>query len=108
GGASITDYKVVSSDGTSIDAGTSTTATFTNLTPGTTYTFAVYAANSGNQTSAGSLSPAVTVPTQAGVTLTPSPTDFVVNALGTPTQPQLLTETVSGDSLHTTSNTLPG
>ena len=108
GGASITDYKVVSSDGTSIDAGTSTTATFTNLTPGTTYTFAVYAANSGNQTSAGSLSPAVTVPTQAVVTLTPTSIDFGVNALGTPAQPQTVTVTVSGGSLHITSVTLAG
>ena len=108
GGAAITDYKVVSSDGTVIDAGTNTTTTFSNLTPGTTYTFSVYATNSANQTSAASLSPPVTVPTQAVVTLTPTSIDFGANALGTPTQPQTVTVTVSGGSVNIASVTLGG
>jgi len=108
GGAPITDYKVVSSDGTSIDAGKNTFATFTNLTPGTTYTFSVYATNSANVTSAASLSPPVTVPTQAVVTLTPTSIDFGVNTLGTPTQPQTVTVSVSGGSVLITNVSLGG
>jgi len=108
GGVAITDYKVVSSDGTVIDAGTNTVTTFINLTPGTTYTFSVYATNSANLTSAASLSPPVTVPTQAVVTLTPTLIDFGVNSLGTPSQPQTVTVSASGGSLHVTSVTLGG
>jgi alpha-tubulin suppressor-like RCC1 family protein/uncharacterized membrane protein len=91
GGAPITDYKVVSPDGTTIDAGTSTSATFTGLTPGTTYTFSVYATNSANLTSAAAVSPSVNVPPATPVTVQPPSVDFGTVTLGSVSAPQTVT-----------------
>ncbi len=91
GGVPITDYKVVSSDGTTIDAGTSTSATFTGLIPGTTYTFSVYATNSANLTSAAAISPSVTLPPPTPVTVQPPSVDFGIVTLGQVTGPQTVT-----------------
>lgn len=107
GGAPIQDYKVVASDGTTVDAGNSTFVNFINLTPGTTYTFIVVAYNAENFSSTAVSAP-VTIPTQAVVTLSPTSIDFGPNQLGSPTQPQTVTVSVSGGTLLITSLSLGG
>jgi YD repeat-containing protein len=91
GGEPITDYKVVSSDGTTIDAGTSSSATFNGLTPGATYMFSVYATNSANLTSAAAVSPPVKVPPTTAVTVQPPSVDFGTLSLNQISTPQTVT-----------------
>lgn len=98
GGAPITDYKVVASDGTTIDAGTSTTAIFNGLKPGTTYTFSVFATNSANLTSVAAVSAPLTIPGATPITVQPPTVDFGSTSPNAIIGPR--TVTVSATSAH--------
>jgi photosystem II stability/assembly factor-like uncharacterized protein len=104
----ITDYKVVSSDGTTIDAGTSTSAMLTGLTPGTTYTFTVTATNRAGLTSAPSAVASVTTPPAGPMSIAPTAIDFGLLALGQTSPPQTVTVTAGGLPLVVTSVSLSG
>lgn len=66
GGAPINDYKVMSSSGATFDAGAATSATFSGLARGATFTFTVTATNQANLTSAGAVSNPITTPASTG------------------------------------------
>ncbi len=109
GGVPITDYKVVSSDGTTIDAGTSTSATFTGLTPNTTFTFTVTATNQANLTSVPSIASApITTPPAGPMSVSPTSIDFGSVAVGQSSAPQTVTVTAGGAALVIASVALGG
>jgi streptogramin lyase len=109
GGVPITDYKVVSSDGTTVDAGSSTSATFTGLTPNMTYTFTVTATNQANLTSVPSIESApITTPPGGPMSVIPTSIDFGSVAVGQSSAPQTVTVTAGGAALVIASVALGG
>jgi photosystem II stability/assembly factor-like uncharacterized protein len=109
GGAPITHYAVVSSDGTLIDAGTSTLATFSGLIPGTVYTFTVTATNSAGLTSTPSPpSPPITTPPAGPMSILPTAITFGTVALGQSASPQTVVVTAGGNPLVISTVTLGG
>lgn len=109
GGAPITDYTVLSSDGTLMDAGTSTFATFSGLAPGTAYTFTVTATNSAGLTSAPSPpSPPITTPPAGPMSIVPTAINFGTVALGRSSSPQAVLVTAGGNPLAISSVAISG